>query len=137
MALTARLIYIGLALGTISLGLLVHSHGDVFTPPSRDVLGDIIWAGMIAWWVGAIAPRASLRVRSAAAVAICFAVEASQLYHTPTFDMIRNTTMGQLILGSGFDPRDLAAYFVGVMTAALIERLSRLSVSRQHQGSRG
>ena len=34
----------------------------------------------------------------------------SQLYHTPTLDAIRATQAGQLVLGSGFDPRDLAAY---------------------------
>ena len=78
---------------------------------------------MIVWWMGALAPRARLAVRGATALAICFAVEASQLYHAPTVDAIRRTQLGQLILGNDFDPRDLAAYAAGVAGAVLLESI--------------
>jgi hypothetical protein len=122
----ARLAYVGLAIATIVLGLTVHLYGSALGPMSRDVIGDIIWAAMIAWLIGAIAPRRSLRARILAAVAICFAVELSQLFHTPTLDMLRRTTVGQLTLGTGFDVRDLFAYTAGVLAAALLERTWRL-----------
>ena len=118
----ARRTYVGLALGTIALGLIVHLYGDALGPTSRDVVGDVIWGAMIAWWVGAIAPGSSLLVRIVVAVAICFAVELSQLIHTPELDSLRRTTVGQLTLGSGFDVRDLLSYTVGVLAAALFER---------------
>ena len=118
----ARRTYVGLALGTIALGLIVHLYGDALGPTSRDVVGDVIWGAMIAWWVGAIAPGKSLRARSVAAAMICFAVELSQLLHTPELDSLRRTTVGQLTLGSGFDVRDLLSYTVGVLAAALFER---------------
>lgn len=54
-------------------------------------------------------------------VGICFAVEASQLFHTPGLDAFRATTVGQLVLGSGFDSLDLASYTAGVLAAALLE----------------
>lgn len=117
----ARLIYIALALVTIAAGLLVHEQGAALGPIARDVLSDALWATMIAWWVGALVPTARLVVRSAAAYSICAGVEVSQLYHTPALDAIRATTVGQLILGSGFDARDLAAYALGVAGAALLE----------------
>lgn len=80
---------------------------------------------MIAWWVAAVVPGASLRARGIAALAICFAVEASQLYHMPALDALRRTTVGHLVLGSGFDPRDLLAYMLGVLAATFLERTAR------------
>jgi hypothetical protein len=121
-----RVAYVALACGTITLGLTLHLHGNFLGPTARDVLGDVIWAAMIAWWVGAIVPGSSLRARSVAAVAICFAVEVSQLYHTPALDTLRRTTVGQLTLGTGFDLRDLLAYIGGVLAAAFLERAGRL-----------
>ena len=117
-----RLVYVALALATIVLGLSVHLYGGALGPTLRDVLGDVIWGAMIAWWVGAIAPGSSLLVRIVVAVAICFAVELSQLLHTPELDSLRRTTVGQLTLGSGFDVRDFLSYTVGVLAAALFER---------------
>jgi hypothetical protein len=87
---------------------------------------------MIAWWLGAVAPRARLSRRAGVALAVCFAVELSQLYHAPVIDSLRETTLGHLVLGSGFDPRDLASYAVGVLAAALLE----LVMVRRSAGTR-
>jgi len=116
-----RAVYVSLAVTTIAVGLLVHLRGGVLGPVSRDVLGDALWAAMIAWWAGALAPRARLVWRSAAVYLFCVSVEVSQLYHTPALDAIRETRVGHLVLGSGFDPRDLAAYALGVLAATLLE----------------
>ena len=117
--------YAALALGTIALGLGVHWYGDFLGPTLRDVLGDALWAAMIAWCVAVLVPSASLRNRSVVALAICFLVEVSQLYHTPALDALRRTMAGQLTLGSGFDPRDLFAYALGVLAAVLFELILR------------
>jgi hypothetical protein len=121
--LRTRTPYIALALGTIALGLGVHWRGGVLGSTLRDVLGDALWAAMVAWWVGAVAPGTSLRIRAAVALALCVGVELSQLYHTTALDALRSTTVGQLVLGSGFDPRDLAAYALGVLVAVCLERV--------------
>ncbi len=119
--LRARALYLALAAGTIALGLAVHRYGDVLSPAVRDVLGDALWAVMVVLWVGAAAPAVRLWRRAAIALASCFAVELSQLYHTPALDALRRTPAGQLTLGSGFDPRDVVAYAAGVLAAALLE----------------
>jgi uncharacterized protein DUF2809 len=116
-----RAAFLALACATIAVGLVVHLRGTALGPVVQDVLGDALWAMMIAWWVSALAPRARLAVRSTTAYVICATVEFSQLYHTATLDAVRATTLGHLVLGSGFDPRDLAAYGVGVALAALVE----------------
>lgn len=116
-----RATYVALAVVTMAAGFFVHMHGKPLGLVARDVIGDALWAAMIAWWAGALAPSAQLAVRSTVALAICFAVEASQLYHAPSIDAVRHTFVGHLLLGSGFDPRDLAAYAAGIAGAILLE----------------
>jgi hypothetical protein len=118
-----RLRYLVLVVTTIAIGLAVHWSSAALNPAARDILGDALWAAMMVWIVSVVTPAARLTARSAAALAICFAVELSQLYHTPALDALRETTAGHLVLGSGFDPRDLIAYAVGVCAVALLERM--------------
>jgi Protein of unknown function (DUF2809) len=125
--LHARIRYVALAVATMVLGLAVHRGGGALSPAVRDVLGDALWAAMVSWWIAAAAPAVRLSRRAAAAVAFCFAIEFSQLYHAPALDAIRRTTAGHLVLGSGFDPRDFAAYAAGVLVTVLLER----SIGRQ------
>jgi hypothetical protein len=115
-------IYVALAMITIAVGLLVHLGGAPLGSDVRDVLGDALWATMIMWWLSAVVPGTRLVARGAMAYAICAAVEFSQLYHTPRLDAIRATMLGHLVLGIGFDPRDLASYALGVLGAALLDR---------------
>ena len=124
-----RLTYAAAAGATIALGLVLRA---ILPPASvaRDVAGNALWAAMMLWWVSALAPDARLLVRGAVALGISFAVELSQLYHTPALDALRSTTGGHLVLGSGFDPRDFVAYGLGVVVAALLERSVRGRVPR-------
>ena len=126
-----RAAFLALACATIVAGLVVHLRGAALGPVARDVLGDALWALMIAWWAGVLAPRARCAVRSTVAYAVCVGVEVSQLYHAPALDAARATTVGHLVLGSGFDPRDLVAYGMGVALAALLE--SAASAWRMHR----
>ena len=109
------------AAATIAVGLLVHLKGEALGAAARDIAGDALWAAMIAFAIGALAPRMRLRDRSLSAFAVCAAVETSQLYHAPAIDALRETMAGHLVLGSGFDVRDFLAYAAGVGAAALIE----------------
>lgn len=118
-----RLPYVAVAVATVVVGLVVHIGGRaVLAPVARDVTGDALWAMMMTWWLGAVAPASRITVRGAAALAVCFAVEFSQLYRAPALDALRATLPGHLVLGSGFDPQDLLAYTVGVVVAILAER---------------
>lgn len=112
-----------LALTTIVAGLAVHYRGEPLNDAARDILGDALWAMMMAWVVGALTPQSGTLTRGAIALAISFSVEFSQLVHTPALDSIRASTLGHLVLGSGFDARDLLSYTCGIVGAMLIERV--------------
>jgi Protein of unknown function (DUF2809) len=120
-----RVRYLVLAIGTIAVGLMVHLGGSLLSPVLRDVLGDALWAMMMVWWMGVAAPRLPLRTRGLAALAVCISVELSQRYHTPFLDALRRTVPGHLVLGSGYDPRDLLAYTAGVIIAVVLAHMIR------------
>jgi len=79
---------------------------------------------MMVWWMGVLWPSMSPFRRGGLALGICVVVEFSQRYHAPWLDAVRATTAGRLVLGSGFDPRDLAAYAAGVSVAVLLDHLA-------------
>ena len=120
-----RLRHVVLAFITVAAGLAVHFIGRETQPPAwRDVLGDALWAAMMFWWIGVAVPRARPAVRATVALGVCVAVELGQLIHSPGLDALRRTTFGRLVLGSGFDARDLVAYAAGVVAAAFLDRRS-------------
>lgn len=127
-----RAVFLAAALGTIALGLLVHLRGTALAPAVRDGLGDALWAAMVGWCAGALAPGARLAIRSAGAFVVCATVEASQLMHVPALDAARATRLGHLVLGSDFDSRDLLAYALGIGAATLLE----LAVVARNRGQR-
>lgn len=86
--------------------------------------GDALWALMVMLLFGYANPRWSITHAALAALATSFAVEFSQLYQAAWINTIRSTTLGHLVLGSGFDPRDLLAYTVGVIVGAVVESLT-------------
>ena len=132
--LRARLLFVALAVTTIGVGLVVH-RTDGLPAAARDVLGDALWAMMLTWWVGVLAPHAATWTRAIAAWAVCVAVELSQLYHAPAIDALRASTLGHLMLGSDFDPRDFAAYALGVVVAALLESVIRRHTTTLSRGA--
>lgn len=120
--LRRRMQYAALAGAIILLGLVVHFYGTLLGARVRDGLGDAMWAAMICAGISALLPRRSPLHRSVAALCVCYAVEFSQLWHTPTLDQFRATQIGALMLGSGFDARDLVAYALGIGLFAWFDR---------------
>jgi hypothetical protein len=71
--------------------------------------------------VGLLAPRWPMLRMAAAALAVSYIVEITQLYHAPWIDSLRQTRPGGLILGFGFLWSDLACYTVGVALGIAID----------------
>lgn len=102
----------------IGLGLASRRWPECFPGFIPDImvtsLGDALW-GLMIFLVWAIALPGLRPTRLAlAALATCYLVEFSQLYHAPGIDAIRATTPGHLVLGQGFLWHDLLAYALGI-----------------------
>lgn len=121
----SRVVYAGLVVVTIGLGLASRRFAAYLPWWAAKNAGDALYATMMFWGLGLLAPRAPTRWVALAAVAICFAIEAGQLYRAPWIDAIRASRPGALVLGSGFHALDLLCYVIGAAIGAGIEGWSR------------
>ncbi len=116
-----RFHFAGLALVTVALGLLLQRVRSGLPPVPGDVAGDALWAMLIYWLSGVAFPGVPRWKRATTALLVCWSVEVSQLYRVPWLDGWRGTTLGHLVLGTDFDPRDFLSYGLGVLLAVALE----------------
>lgn len=118
----SRFFYLVLIVLTIAFGLFSRKIAYPYLPQIiNDYLGDAIWASMIFFIFRFTFFNKDTRFIAIISLAFCFLIEISQLYHAPWIDAIRITTLGGLVLGSGFLWSDLLAYYIGVHFAATFE----------------
>jgi len=87
--------------------------------------GDALYATMVFFGVGFLAPRIRTRTAAAIALVFCAAIEGSQLYRAPWIDAVRETVPGHLVLGQGFHAFDLVCYAIGVALGVVVEAALR------------
>ena len=130
MVARSRWVYAAAVLATIGAGLASRAYSQYLPWWLAKNLGDALYATMVFWGFGFLAPRARTSRVALAAVAFCFAIELSQAYHAPWIDGVRATTPGRLVLGQGFHAFDLVCYVLGVALAVALERLGRRAAAR-------
>jgi hypothetical protein len=113
--------YAGAVAATIVAGLASRRYAAHLPWWLAKNAGDALYATMVFWGFGFLAPRAGTPRVALAAVAFCFAIELTQLYQAPWIDAVRATTPGRLVLGQGFHAFDLVCYVVGVGLGAALE----------------
>lgn len=101
----------------IAAGLVTHVAGS---GPIADAAGDALYAVMIYLVIAIAFPRAAFWIVGASALAVCTLIECFQLTGLPAiwseaFWPVR------LVLGVGFDVRDLVVYAVGACATALCD----------------
>ena len=99
-------------------------------------IGDTLWATLVFLLLALVFPRARTLRLAAAALALAFAVECSQLYHAPWLDALRATRLGLLVLGNGFLGSDLVCYTVGVALACALDRRLTPAATRSRTSPR-
>lgn len=115
-----RMLLAAAALAVISLGLLTRA--DLPLPTMVATYGgDTLYATLVYLLVALAWPRWPTWRLSLVALGTCYAIELSQLVHTPWLDALRVTLPGRLVLGAGFLWSDLACYAVGVLLGAALD----------------
>ena len=113
----ARLTYIVLVLFIILIGLLSRKL------PLPFFIGDVLYAMMIYFILRSLFQNFKCFQIAIATIAICFAIEFSQLIREPWLNDLRNSWIGRHILGSGFLWTDLLAYVGGAIVAFLLDKI--------------
>lgn len=133
----SRPLYAVLVLAVIAAGLASRRFPFLLPVQLGKYPGDALWALMVMLLFGFARPGWPVARTAAAALATSFAVEFSQLYQADWINAIRHTTLGHLVLGSGFHALDLLAYTVGVAVGACSELLAQATLASPQSDKRG
>ncbi|WP_157007526.1 DUF2809 domain-containing protein [Agromyces laixinhei] len=87
-----------------------------------DLLGSVLYVGLIAFLLRAVWPRLGDATSAAAAFAVAATIELLQLTGLPQ-RLVEVFPPARLVFGSSFDPIDLLAYAVGALLAFAAQRL--------------
>ncbi len=117
-------VWIAVSIGfVVVLGLASRRFPTMLPRALGNHPGDALWALMLFLGWAFVFPAARSRTLAICAIATAFGVEAMQLYQAPWIVAIRSTTLGHLVLGSGFLWADLVAYTVGVAIGVTIDTM--------------
>ncbi len=114
-------IYFSLTVITVVCGLLSRSQYIQLPKFVSTYSGDTLWALTVFWILCVIFPSIQTKSVMVIALAFSFCIEFSQLYHAPWIDVIRDGTLGGLVLGYGFKYSDLVCYSVGICTGGILD----------------
>lgn len=106
---------------TIFAGLASRHFWQVLPAFLGKYPGDVLWALMVFFGLGAIFHTASSALLSVEALGFSFGIEFLKLCNAPWLANIRHTTLGHLVFGSVFSWQNLVAYAIGVIIGAMID----------------
>lgn len=118
-----RIIYIGLAIIVMILGIASRRYGIYLPNIISKYAGDTLWALMVYLGFGFLFNKSKIRNVALASMTVSYLIEISQLYQGEWINSIRDTTIGALILGHGFLISDLVCYTIGILIGVVFEYL--------------
>lgn len=132
-----RAVCVLLMLITIPLGLAWRTVPLGLSPFFYKYGGSVLWAMALYWLIAACLPKRRVGALASIAAGIAAMLEFSRLWHTPAMDAFRVTLAGRLLLGRYFSVRNIAAYWVGIALATLLDLLLlRRSLARDRMVDR-
>ena len=118
---------LALIVATIALGLGSRIYRGALPFVIAEYAGDTLWATAVFFMLRLVRPAASGLALAAAALALAFCVELSQLAHPPWLDALRQQPGVALVLGYDFVATDLVCYTAGVVLGWAIDASRRRS----------
>ena len=119
-----RRIWLALAVFVvIVVGLASRRFPSAFPAAFGSHTGDALWALMVFLGIAFLRPAMSGASVGCAALVFSFMIEIAQLYQAPWINALRATTLGHLVLGTGFQWLDLVAYTIGIVFGYLSDKL--------------
>ena len=117
-----RITYAVLMLITIAVGLAWRMVPLGLSPFWFKYGGSALWAMALYWLIAACVPRLSAVGVGFLAAAVAALVEFSRLWHVAAVDAFRLTLAGRLLLGRFFSLKNIAAYWIAILLAGLLDR---------------
>lgn len=121
----ARLLYGGLGLVTIALGLAARFAPLGLPWLVRKWAGSTLWAVMIYWLLALVWPGARPVRLMLAAGTVATLVELSRLVPVAAVDTFRLTLPGVILLGRFFSAWDIVAYWIAIAGGAWLDNFLR------------
>ncbi|PFP27674.1 hypothetical protein COJ96_15375 [Bacillus sp. AFS073361] len=119
-----RLGYVFAVILTIILGLASRKFSQLLPILVAENAGDALWAMMVYFGFRFLLVRKSLLTAIILSLLFSYGIEFSQLYQAEWINHLRGTLIGALILGQGFLTVDLIRYAIGIMVAAVIDKMT-------------
>jgi Protein of unknown function (DUF2809) len=119
--LRRRVVYALLLLLTIPLGVAWRMALLGLSPFWFKYGGSALWAMALYWLIAVCFPRLSVVGLSCLAAVVAAVVEFSRLWRVPAVDAFRLTLAGRLLLGRYFSLKNIAAYWLAIAMAALLD----------------
>ena len=120
-----RLRYVLLIFATLILGLASRKFSYFLPWWMAKNAGDVLYATLIYWLIGLLAPTLSTLRTATIAILFCFGIEFLKFCTVPWLVAARQSIAGALVLGHGFHVSNLVCYTLGVALAVAIEKLLR------------
>ncbi|MGY1552325.1 ribosomal maturation YjgA family protein [Microbacterium sp. A588] len=112
-----RLIVATLAVLTVAVGLIVHELGSGIP---GDIAGDALYGVLIYLLFVFLIPRGARSLPAALAIIFCTGIEFLQLTDIPA-RAAAAFPPAVLVLGAGFDQRDLLVYAFAIIGAMIVD----------------
>jgi glycopeptide antibiotics resistance protein len=109
---------------TILLGLASRKFSHLLFSFLAENAGDVLWAMMVYFGFRFLFLKKSIVMAIFLSCLLSFGIEFSQLYQADWINQIRETLLGELVLGKGFLTVDLIRYTTGNVIATSLDRVA-------------
>ena len=118
-----REFYFVFLLIVLGLGMGIRKFPNLFPSFIAEYFPDALWAIAVFLLFGSLAGTTPSGKILVASLTCAIVIEFSQLIHISWLDHFRQSTLGALLLGSGFIWSDILCYLIGICFIALWETL--------------